>query len=165
MRCSEKSLLSAAGSRRNPGPSFIGSRKGALEKVALKSLFWAINAAFYFDFVFIASSNGRPSSSFFGYCIIMNSRGCVLGASFNLTCCIAQEGVPCFFDHYRASPFVRICCMCRAWQARRGDQETAGRDSFTGLGYQSKAAGLLGTSGHQPGPTTILGDNFGDNFH
>ena len=66
-------IKSAASAASPEGSGIIGSRKGALEKVALKSLFWAINAAFYFDFVFIASSNGRPSSSFFGYCIIMNS--------------------------------------------------------------------------------------------
>ena len=84
----------------------IGSQKGALEKGALKSVFWAINAAFYFDFAFIASSNGRRSSISFGYCIIINNRGCVLDASFNSTCSFAQEGVLCFFDDCRASPFV-----------------------------------------------------------
>ena len=75
----------------------IGSQKGALEKGALKSVFWAINAAFYFDFAFIASSNGRRSSISFGYCVIINNRGCVLDASFNSTCSFAQEGVLCFF--------------------------------------------------------------------
>ena len=59
-------------------PPIIGSQKGALEKGALKSVFWAINAAFYFDFAFISSSNGRHSSISFGYCVIINNRGCVL---------------------------------------------------------------------------------------
>ena len=98
---------------------FIGSQKGALEKGALKSVFWAINAAFYFDFAFISSSNGRHSSISFGYCVIINNRGCVLDAFSNSTCSFAQEGVLCFFDDHEASPFVRILCMCRAWQARR----------------------------------------------
>ena len=100
--------------------ALIGSQKGALEKGALKSVFWAMNAPFYFDFVFIASSNGRRSSISFGYCVIINNRGCVLDAFSNSTCSFAQEGVLCFFDDHGASPFVRILCMCRAWQARRG---------------------------------------------
>ena len=126
----------------------------------MKSVFWAINASFYFDFAFIASSNGRRSSISFGYCVIINNRGCVLDASSNSTCSFAHEGVLWFFDDHRASPFVRILCMCRAWQAMRvgsGDSLAELLD-WTGISVTgSRSAGNIMTSA---GPD----DNFGRQF-
>ena len=138
----------------------IGSQKGVLEKDALKPVFWAFNAAFYFDFAFIASSNGRRSSISFGYCVIINYRGCVLDASFNSTCSFAQEGVLGFLmitEHPHSFKSCACAVLGKPGGVGSGDS-LAGLLHWTGISVTgSGSAGNIMTSA---GPD----DNFGRQF-
>ena len=124
----------------------IGSQKGALEKGALRLVFWAINAAFYFDFTFISSSNGRHSSISFGYCVIINNRGCVLDPfPIRLAHLLRKASFVFLMITKHPHSFESFACAMLG-KPGGGGQETAWQDSFTGLGYQSQTARLLGTS-------------------